>query len=147
MTRFVIDASIAIKWVVSEDGSDDAVALLAAAPFAAPELFAAECANILWKKARASELTAEEALLAAKLIERADIELHPMRALIEPATRLAIELDHPAYDCAYLTLAIDNDWTFVTADKHLLNKLRGNAESPYGEALLSLTEAAVRVRL
>jgi len=43
----VIDASIAVKWVVGEDGSDEALALLRTARLSAPDLLAAECANIL----------------------------------------------------------------------------------------------------
>jgi predicted nucleic acid-binding protein len=31
----------------------------------------------------------------------------------------AIELDHPAYDCLYLALSVENDCRFVTADELL----------------------------
>jgi hypothetical protein len=31
----------------------------------------------------------------------------------------AIELDHPAYDCLYLALTVENDCRFVTADELL----------------------------
>jgi predicted nucleic acid-binding protein len=63
------------------------------------------------------ELTSQEALLAARLLERADIELAPMRALLEPATRLAIALDQPACGCAYLALAESLSCDLVTADR------------------------------
>lgn len=43
-----------------------------------------------------------------------------MRGLTEQATSLAIELDHPAYDCLYLALAHQRKWRFVTADERLL---------------------------
>jgi len=60
----VVDASIAIKWVVAEDGSDVAVGLRRpTTAFLAPDLLTIECANILWKKARRAELTPEEAKL------------------------------------------------------------------------------------
>ena len=36
--RLVIDASIAIKWVIAEDGTADALALRSFAAFGAPEL-------------------------------------------------------------------------------------------------------------
>jgi predicted nucleic acid-binding protein len=124
VTRLVIDASIAVKWVVTEPGTAEAVSLLSAGTLAAPELLVAECANILWKKVARHELTAEEAMLAARLLQRAEIELHPMRALLEPAARLAIDIDHPAYDCVYLALALTGDWRFVTADVRLLAKAR-----------------------
>jgi predicted nucleic acid-binding protein len=50
VNTLVIDASIAIKWVVEEDGTREALALRQQAKLIAPELLVAECANILWKK-------------------------------------------------------------------------------------------------
>ena len=86
----------------------------------APDLLVAECANILWKKTRRNELTPEEAHLAARLLQRA--ELAPMRKLLKSATKLAIALDHPAYDCTYLALAEDLSCDLVTADRTLSRK-------------------------
>lgn len=74
-------------------------------------------------------------MLAAKLIERAEIELHPMRALLEPATRLAIDLDHHAHDCIYLALALKNGWRIVTADARLIAKARQAAPNLDGTIL------------
>jgi predicted nucleic acid-binding protein len=123
VTTLVIDASIAVKWVVEENGTTEALALRQGARLIAPELLVAECANILWKKVQRDELTKETALLAARLLQGAEIELLPTRSSLEAATRLAIELDHPAYDCLYLALAIENDCPFVTADERFVNKL------------------------
>ena len=116
MTDLVVDASVAIKWVIEEQGTSQALALRRHRLFA-PDLLVAECANVLWKKARRNELTAQEAVLAARLLQRADIELAPIRALLEPATNLAIALDHPAYDCVYLALAESLSCDVVTADR------------------------------
>jgi predicted nucleic acid-binding protein len=118
---FVIDASVAIKWVVEESGTKEALGLRRHR-IVAPDLLVAECANILWKKVRRKELRQEEAALAARLLARADIALEPMRALLEPATRLALALDHPAYDCVYLALAEARGCEFVTADGSLSRK-------------------------
>jgi predicted nucleic acid-binding protein len=119
----VIDASVVIKWVVEENGTGQALALRHGGKLLAPELIVAECANILWKKVQRGQLSREEALLAARLLQGAEIELKPTRPLLEAATRIAIDLDHPAYDCLYLALAVDNDCQFVTADERLLRKL------------------------
>jgi predicted nucleic acid-binding protein len=121
VTDLVIDASVAIKWVIEEHGTREAVSLRRHRLFA-PELLVAECTNVLWKKTRRQELTAEEARLAARLLQRADVELAPMRALLEPATELAIAMDHPAYDCAYLALAENLSCDLVTADRKLSAK-------------------------
>jgi predicted nucleic acid-binding protein len=50
VTVFVIDASVAIKWVIDEPGTRQALDLLRHTLFA-PDLLMAECANILRKKA------------------------------------------------------------------------------------------------
>jgi predicted nucleic acid-binding protein len=123
VSTFVIDASVAIKWVIDEPGTKAALSLRQHR-LLAPDLLVAECANILWKKVRRKELYEDEAVLAARLLARSDVEFEPMRALLEPATRLAIALDHPAYDCTYLALAQDRGCDFVTADESLAQKTR-----------------------
>jgi predicted nucleic acid-binding protein len=123
VSTFVVAASIAVKWVVEEDGTPQALALRRQAKLIAPDLLVAECANILWKKVQRKELSKDEALLAARLLQGAEIELSPMRSLLETATGLAIELDHPAYDCVYLALAVDHDCRFATTDEGFLRKL------------------------
>jgi predicted nucleic acid-binding protein len=87
VNALVIDASIAIKWVIEEDGTPAALALRGNAKLIAPDLLAAECANILWKKVGRSEISRDHALLAARLLERSEIELLPTRSLIENAAR------------------------------------------------------------
>jgi predicted nucleic acid-binding protein len=141
VNSLVIDASIAIKWVIEEEGTPQALTLRRNAKLLAPELLVAECANILWKKAGRNELSREEALLAARLLQTAAIELVPTRSLLAAATRIAIELDHPAYDCLYLALAIENDCRFVTADERFLRKLGGRRSRFRAKAVL-LTETA-----
>jgi predicted nucleic acid-binding protein len=125
--------------VVEEEGTPQALTLRRKAKLLAPELLVAECANILWKKARRNELSREEALLAARLLQTAAIELVPTRSLLAAATRIAIELDHPAYDCLYLALAIANDCRFVAADERFLRKLGGRRSRVRAKAVL-LTE-------
>ena len=77
-------------------------------------------------------------MLAAQLIERADIEILPTRDLVGSATQLAIELDHPAYDCLYLAVAESRDFTFVTADERLIRKLMERMQQRFGKRVLSL---------
>ncbi len=143
MKTFVVDASIAIKWVVEEEGTPQALAVRKSARLIAPDLLVAECANILWKKAQRGELTPEEADLAARLLERSDIELMPMRGLLHAATRLAVALSHPAYDCVYLALALANRTRYVTADDRLIRKLGLQPDASLSAAVVSLADASV----
>ena len=49
MSRVVIDASVAVKWVVEEDGTPEALNVLTARPLGSTDPLLAECANIVWK--------------------------------------------------------------------------------------------------
>jgi len=138
----VIDASIAIKWVIDEEGTKEALALRGRA-LAAPDLLIAECANILWKKVRRSELSEREAAFAAGLLARADIDLVAMRPYLETAVRIATALDHPAYDCMYIALAEAQGLPFVTADAGLLYKVKQQAAGSYAGRVLGLGDAPV----
>jgi predicted nucleic acid-binding protein len=142
VTTLVIAASIAIKWVVEEDGTPQALALRRRGKLIAPELLVAECANILWKKVGRGELSKDEAVFAARLLQAAEIELLPTRSLLETATRIAIELDHPAYDCLYIALTVENGCQFVTADDSLLRKLGQRRQRTFRGRAVSLREAA-----
>ena len=142
MSVLVIDASIAVKWVVEEDGTPEALAIRQKARLIAPDLLIAECANILWKKVQRRELVKQEALIAARLLQGADIELLPMRSLCETATRISIEVNHPAYDCLYLALAVEKQCRFVTADDRFLKKLAPHQQSKLRSSAISLIEAA-----
>jgi len=145
VNRFVIDASVAIKWLVEEEGTVEALIVLERAKLAAPDLFVAECANIFWKKVRREELSEEEALIGARVLEQADIEILPTRHLLGSATSLAVELDHPAYDCIYLALAIERGWQFATADERFQRKVREDQSRQYSSIVLSLPEAAAEL--
>ena len=141
MSVLVIDASIAVKWVVEEDGTPEALAIRQKARLIAPDLLNAESANILWKKVQRRELVKQEALIAARLLQGADIELLPMRSLCETATRISIEVNHPAYDCLYLALAVEKQCRFVTADDRFLKKLT-QQQSKLRSSAIALIEAA-----
>jgi len=141
VSTLVVDASIAVRWVVEEEGTPQALMLRRGAKLIAPELLVAECANILWKKVQRDELSKEEALLAARLLQAAEIELAPTRSLLEAATRIAIDLDHPAYDCLYLALAVESDCRFVTADERLLRKLDQERRGQFRDRTIALTTA------
>jgi predicted nucleic acid-binding protein len=134
----VVDASVAIKWVVAEMGSERSLAL-AGSRLVAPDLLLVECANVLWKKVRRHELSDAEAGAAAALLEAADIELVPARGLMERTVALACALDHPAYDCCYLAVAEARSLPLVTADEALV-RVVGGAKGLAWMRVLALSE-------
>jgi len=96
----------------------------------------------LWKKVRRNELSEQEAVFAAGLLARADIELMAMRPYLEAAVRIAVALDHPAYDCIYIALAEAEGLQFVTADMSLLRKVGQQASARYVDRVLRLADTA-----
>jgi predicted nucleic acid-binding protein len=141
VSALVIDASVAVKWVIEEEGTTEALALRSRA-LTAPDLLVAECANILWKKVRRCELSEQEAVFAAGLLARADIELMAMRPYLEAAVRIAVALDHPAHDCIYIALAEAEELRFVTADMGLLRKVGRQESARYVDRVLRLADTA-----
>jgi predicted nucleic acid-binding protein len=136
---FVIDASVAIKWFVEEPDSKHAAGLLRH-PLSAPDLLGPECANILWKKVGRAELTLDEAEVIALALERAAITLHPARARLATAMKLACELGCTAYDCFYLALAQELQQPLVTADLRLVSRARADRAARFAMLLVPLNE-------
>ncbi len=139
MSAFVVDASVAVKWVVEEPGTANALALRRA-KLSAPDLLVPECADILWKKHRLGELASAQAVMAARLLEHADIERVAMGQHLHRATAMAIDLDHPAYDCLYILLALDRGCSLVTADQRLVRTLRQSAHPEVAAAIVDLQD-------
>ncbi|MGH7047692.1 MAG: type II toxin-antitoxin system VapC family toxin [Stellaceae bacterium] len=112
----VVDASVALKWVFAEPGSEAAVALRQE-ELIAPVLWLAEAANALWRRAGRGEITPEEASEWFSELCRAPVAALPIEPYIDQALRLAMEIGHPIYDCLYLALALQRRTHVVTADR------------------------------
>lgn len=138
LPTLVVDASVAIKWVVPEPDSIDAVSLLDTHRLIAPQLIYAECGNILWKLVRIGELPIDRAIKATTLVDDFAVQTVSMRELVPKAVDLAIRMDHPAYDCFYAALAVLQECAFVTADKKFLAKAQSVLPKGEAERFLSL---------
>jgi predicted nucleic acid-binding protein len=128
MTRHVVDASVAIKWFVDEIHADAARRLQADAyDLLAPDLLWLECGNLLWKKVRRGELTADEARLIWGGLEQQPISIFPSGLVVEPALEVALDTNRTVYDGCYLALAMLTGCRLVTADGRLFNALQGGS--------------------
>ncbi len=128
MTGYVIDASIAVKWLVAEELSDEAGRLLEGEPtLIAPELLFAEAANALWAMCRRGDISRDDFAEAIDVLKAAPVAVPlAMRQLAAAAGRLAIDLDHPVYDCFYLALAVQEQYPVVTADRRFHGAVRAH---------------------
>ena len=113
----VVDASVALKWVIEEDGSQAAQVLIEKHPLAAPDSLAVECASVLWAKARRGVLSRDLARTALDAILATPIRFVPGAAHASAAQAIAFDLDQTACDSLYLALALAEHATFITADE------------------------------
>jgi predicted nucleic acid-binding protein len=114
--KIVVDASVALKWVFDEPGSDAAFALRDE-ELIAPVLWLAEAANAIWRRVRIHDITSDEANQRLFELINAPVASLRIEALLASALKLANDIGHPVYDCVYLALALDQDTHVVTADQ------------------------------
>ncbi|HEY5411414.1 MAG TPA: type II toxin-antitoxin system VapC family toxin [Caulobacteraceae bacterium] len=111
----VIDASVALKWVLDEPGKETADALLEE-ELIAPSLWLLEAANALWRRTQRGEISGEEAKERLMELYSAPVTTTTIEDDLLAAADLANVLGHPVYDCLYLAMAIRENTYVVTAD-------------------------------
>ena len=125
MNRFVVDASVAIKWYLPETNSADADRLLSGGfQLLAPDLLLPEMGNILWKRVMRSELSVQKAQVILQALESLPLTLRPASLLAENAMTIACGLKRSFYDSLYMALAVRTDCRLVTADRKLFEALK-----------------------
>jgi len=123
----VVDASVAVKWVVGEPG-EEAAARLATCSLSAPDILFAECASALWANVRRREIDQDEAMTALAALGDAPVVMTAVPILVADALRLAFLLAHPIYDCLYLALSVQTGTPLVTADSRFIAAVRRHVE-------------------
>ena len=93
----------------------------------APDILVAEVCNIAWRSARIGRIEPEQAIRIATAVPGLFGSLTGSGLLARRAVEIARELDHPVYDCLYLSLAEAQQTALVTADDRFLAKLSGTA--------------------
>ena len=130
MTGYVVDASIVVKWLVTEEWSEESSRLLdRGATLIAPALVFAEASNALWAMHRRGDISRDDLAEATDVLKSAPVAVPvSMRRLAASAVRLAVDLGHPASDCYYLALAMQEQHPVITADTRFFDRVR---EHPY----------------
>jgi predicted nucleic acid-binding protein len=120
----VLDASVAVRWVVTEAGSGEAAALLERdVTWLAPRLLLTEAASALRRKVAEGVLGPAVAgqALDALLQAVADdvIRFVEDERIVAQALLLAVSLEHKVPDCLYLAIAEREGAAIATADGRL----------------------------
>jgi len=121
---FVVDCSVAAKWMLPEPGHVDALRLVrqersGEVSLIAPDLLLAEFAGLLAKKTRRKQISTDEARESFQFMQHSVLRLFETGPLLGPALGLALQNQLSLWDCIYLALAIKHDCPLVTADRRL----------------------------
>lgn len=131
MNRFVLDASVALKWAIplaNETLSAESLQLLqeyvnGKVDLLVPDIFWAEVGNVLWKGVRLRRWSQAAAERIASEMHARNFSTVPSRTLMTEALRIAFAYDRAVYDCLYVALAIRSNSQMITADERLANAL------------------------
>jgi predicted nucleic acid-binding protein len=127
-----------MKWFVEEELHAEAKRLKQVfSQLAAPDFMLLEVANIAWKKVRLGELSAAAAMAIDADLRRSPLQLISTLALTDDALAMAIEIDHPVYDCVYIAAALRQRGICLTADQRLCTRI---ASTRFAAHILPLAE-------
>ena len=127
--KYVLDSSVALKWVLSEADSGRAVRLWDefsrdVHSLIVPDIFTPEVANGLVAAERQGRIKiGESALLLHDILFNAPA-IHPTTPVMVRAMDIALATRHAVYDCLYVALAESEVCELVMVDAKLVKSLR-----------------------
>jgi len=128
---FVIDASVAAKWILpasQEPLTREAISFLSdwtdgKIQLIVPDFLWIELANILWKAIRRGRSTRSAAEAGLNSLRQRKIPAFRSIRLLDSAFEKAVTYDRTVYDCLYIALAVESKGVLVTADEKLVHSL------------------------
>lgn len=134
MSIYVVDASVAAKWFLTEPHTDCALRLLRVGQgLFAPDYFLLEMDNLFCKRIRRGHLTPTRARQVRLVLRRVPIMYAPFAWLQDEAFDIAVRTRRSPYDCLYLALAVRLGGPMVTADRRFFDAV---APGPFAQDVL-----------
>ena len=126
---FVLDASVAFKWEVSEAGSDLAIRLRDETrrglhQLIAPDVFSIELAHSMTRAERQARVSTARGWDLVLSIMADAPALVPYAPLVPRAYAISSRYRTGVYDCLYFALAEQQGCPFLTADDRLVRNLQ-----------------------
>ncbi len=143
----VVDASVALKWVIEEPDSHLAEALIRSGEhLIMPDFWLAEAASVLWLRVRRKMMTAQDAKSGFALLQNqikprptADLGLH------EVALEIGLTVNHSPYDTLYVAFAIAvGAERVVAADSPFVRDMQAHPDPHIANMLLPLAAWAAQ---
>lgn len=123
---FVLDASVAVGWVVARQATAYSRSIRMRArrePYYAPSLWRLEVVNALRSLERRRAMAADAAEIAADILERMRPIFHDAEMPLADLLKLARKFDLSAYDANYLALALELRLPIACSDGSLRSVL------------------------
>jgi len=126
--KLVVDASVAVKWLIPEEHSYLALKLLknfseGAVELHAPLLLKYEVYNALRTYVSRNIITVENAYKLSSIFSQVELNYHEASwEFLQASLKQALEYNITVYDATYITLARELDAALITADKGLSQK-------------------------
>ena len=117
----VVDSSIVMRWFIHDRWSDAAILAADKYRLIAPAFIKVEIANALRSQSRYGSMPVDIALSHLEGLG-AQVSVFEDGPLLPSAFRLAMDRDHPVYDCVYLALAMRQGVPILTADMKMARK-------------------------
>lgn len=134
MPRYVVDASIAAKWILPGEPYEEQSVRLKEdsvreiAELHAPSLLTYEVGNLLWKATKLKRIEEEEGRSALEALAVLKIRVHDFDWIdVAKCQRLSSSLDLSVYDTAYVLLSRALRGPLITADEQLAVKAKMEA--------------------
>ncbi len=127
MKSVVVDASVAVKWFLSEIYSAQAHALLNDHTLYAPDLLFIEVASVLRTRVLQGELEPKHARNVLTALGYFPLHVTASPTLIRSALEIALETKCSIYDAIYLALAVQEKVSLVTADQKFFKTIQSTS--------------------
>lgn len=130
MSLFVLDSSVAVKWVLKEAGTQKALVLRndiqrQIHEVIAPDVFVSEVAHALTKAESQKLIPIGDAQKHLADILKFSPVLHSFLPLVSRAVEISSATRIAITDCLFVSLAEQEGCDLITADQRLINNLPG----------------------
>ena len=127
---FVLDCSVAAKWVLPEPDRAPALGLfeqyaVGEVMLIAPDILLAEFASLVAKRSRRKQISPAQAHEAFLLMTKCAPRLFDTRPRLSRALDLSLRRQMSLWDCVYLALALEHNCPVLTADLRLCRAGKG----------------------
>ncbi len=128
--KYVLDASVAVKWVLPEPDSAKALSIrddyrIGTHELIAPDTLPVEVCHALTRAERRNVIAKAESIVKLADLLALQPILHSYLPLLPRAVEISSQMRIGVYDCLYVALAERESCQLITADQRLVNSFSG----------------------